>query len=78
MGFGQLMDKAKEYLPSEKMPMVEDAYNFAMKAHEGQVRKSGEPYLEHPLQVALTLAELNLIPALWLLPCYMTFPRIAV
>jgi len=39
---------------------VEDAYNFAEKAHEGQMRLSGEPYLEHPLQVALTLAELQL------------------
>ena len=40
--------------------MVEDAYNFAMQAHQGQVRLSGEPYLEHPLKVALTLAELQL------------------
>ncbi len=60
MGFSQLIDKAREYLPPEKMAAIEDAYNFAMKAHEGQVRKSGEPYLEHPLQVALTLAELQL------------------
>ena len=40
--------------------MVEGAYRFALKAHKGQLRKSGEPYLEHPLQVALTLAELQL------------------
>ncbi len=60
MGSSQLIDKAREYLPPEKIAVVEDAYNFAMKAHEGQVRKSGEPYLEHPLQVALTLAELQL------------------
>ncbi|GAI47710.1 unnamed protein product, partial [marine sediment metagenome] len=60
MGFSQLIDKAREYLPPEKIAAIEDAYNFAMKAHEGQVRKSGEPYLEHPLQVALTLAELQL------------------
>ncbi|MFC2017328.1 RelA/SpoT family protein [Chloroflexota bacterium] len=59
-GFSQLRDKAQEYLPPEKVAMVEDAYDFAMKAHQGQVRKSGEPYLEHPLQVALTLAELQL------------------
>ncbi len=39
--------------------MVEDAYKFASKAHQGQVRKSGDPYIEHPLQVALTLAELQ-------------------
>ncbi len=40
--------------------MIEDAYNFALSAHQGQVRKSGKPYLEHPLQTALTLAELQL------------------
>jgi GTP pyrophosphokinase len=60
MSFSQLIEKVKEYLPTEKVAVVEDAYNYAMKAHEGQLRKSGEPYLEHPLQVALTLAELQL------------------
>ena len=58
--FSQLTGKAGEYLPPEKMALIEDAYNFAKKAHQGQVRKSGEPYLEHPLQTALTLAELRL------------------
>ncbi|MFC1958368.1 RelA/SpoT family protein [Chloroflexota bacterium] len=60
MSFNQLIEKAQEYLPSKKIATVKDAYNYAMKAHEGQVRQSGEPYLEHPLQVALTLAELQL------------------
>jgi len=60
MSFNQLKEKAQQYLPPEKMAVVEDAYNFAMKAHQGQVRESGEPYLEHPLQVALTLTELQL------------------
>ena len=60
MSFSQLIEKVKEYLPSEKIAIVEDAYNYAVEAHKGQVRKSGEPYLEHPLQVALTLAELQL------------------
>ncbi|MBA7558591.1 GTP pyrophosphokinase [subsurface metagenome] len=60
MSFNQLKEKAQAYLPPEKMAVVEDAYNFAMKAHQGQVRESGEPYLEHPLQVALTLTELQL------------------
>ncbi len=59
-GFSRLMEKAQGYLPSQKMALVEDAYNFALKAHQGQVRKSGEPYLEHPLETALTLAELQL------------------
>ena len=58
--FSRLIGKAQEYLQPEKITLVEDAYNFASQAHQGQVRKSGEPYLEHPLQVALTLAELQL------------------
>jgi len=60
MGFNRLADVAREYLPPDKLAIVEDAYNFALKAHDGQVRASGEPYIEHPLQVALTLAELQL------------------
>ena len=60
MGLSRLIDKVRGYLPPEKTAMVEDAYNFAMQAHQGQMRKSGEPYLEHPLQVALTLADLQL------------------
>ncbi len=59
-GFGKLIDKARGYLPPEKVDVVEDAFRFASEAHQGQVRKSGEPYLEHPLQTALILAELQL------------------
>jgi len=58
--FRQLRDKAQGYLQPEKLALVEEAYKFASQAHRGQVRKSGKPYLEHPLQVALTLAELQL------------------
>jgi guanosine-3',5'-bis(diphosphate) 3'-pyrophosphohydrolase len=60
MSFDLLIEKAGQYLPKEKLAVVEEAYRFALKAHEGQLRKSGEPYLEHPLQVAITLAELQL------------------
>ena len=60
MGFSQLKEKAQEYLPPEKITVVEEAYHFAASAHQGQVRKSGEPCLEHPLQTALILAELQL------------------
>jgi len=60
MDFSQLLEKARQYLPPEKIAIVEDAYNFAVEAHRGEVRKSGEPYVEHPLQVALILAELQL------------------
>jgi len=59
MSLAELIDKAKEYLPPEKIALVKDAYDFAAKAHEGQVRKSGDAYIEHPLQVALILAELQ-------------------
>ena len=54
-----LLQKAREYLPEEKLPLIEKAYEFALKSHQGQVRKSGGPYLEHPLQVATILAELQ-------------------
>ncbi len=56
----KLLQKASAYLPPEKLSLVEEAYKFAEKAHEGQRRESGEPYLEHPLQVAITLADLQM------------------
>ncbi|MBN2463586.1 MAG: bifunctional (p)ppGpp synthetase/guanosine-3',5'-bis(diphosphate) 3'-pyrophosphohydrolase [Dehalococcoidia bacterium] len=55
-----LLKKANEYLPPAKVALVEAAYEFALKAHEGQVRKSGDPYLDHPLQTATILANLQL------------------
>lgn len=46
-------------MPAEKVEQIKQAYNFAAAAHAGQFRKSGEPYIEHPLQVAITLARLQ-------------------
>lgn len=43
--------------------MIEDAYHFALKKHEGQFRKSGEPYIHHPIEVAYILASLQSGPA---------------
>jgi GTP pyrophosphokinase len=60
MNFDELARRAREYLPPEKLPFLEEAYNFASKAHEGQFRKSGEPFLAHPVEVAATLADLQL------------------
>ena len=60
MTVNELIEKAQAYLPPEKVAVVQRAYEFASEAHRGQVRKSGEPYIEHPLQIALTLAELQL------------------
>ena len=60
MPVAELIEKAKTYLPPEKMAVIERAYEFAAKAHEGQTRKSGEPYIEHPLHVAMILVNLQL------------------
>lgn len=55
-----LLTKAKSYLPLDKVGIIEEAYDFARMAHEGQKRLSGEPYVEHPINTALFLADLNL------------------
>ena len=55
-----LLDRALEYLPQDKMSTVEEAYRFAEAAHDGQVRMSGEPFIQHPIHTALYLAELKL------------------
>ena len=55
-----LLDKAAEYLPPDKVAAVEEAYRFADEAHAGQFRKSGEPFIEHPLNTALYLADMRL------------------
>ena len=60
MDAGALIKKAKEYLSPEKVALIETAYDFALNAHKGQVRKSGDPYLDHPLQTAMMLADLQL------------------
>jgi len=59
MEFSRLLEKAAEYIPAEKLSVVEEAYKFAAEKHEGQVRLSGGPYLEHPVQTAYILAELQ-------------------
>jgi guanosine-3',5'-bis(diphosphate) 3'-pyrophosphohydrolase len=50
------------YMGPEHVAFVEKAYEYAKKAHEGQVRQSGEPYIIHPIQVAGILAELHMDP----------------
>ena len=55
-----LLAKVKDYLPEEKIEIVSKAYRFAENAHSGQVRLSGEPFIEHPLQTAIFLAYLKL------------------
>jgi guanosine-3',5'-bis(diphosphate) 3'-pyrophosphohydrolase len=60
MSLERLIEIIKQYLPPDKVKLVQEAYEFSSKAHEGQLRLSGEPYIEHPLQISLTLAELQL------------------
>ena len=58
--YNRLIEKVKSYHPSDDVRMIEKAYQIAYKAHEGQMRKSGEPYIIHPLCVALILSDLEL------------------
>ena len=58
--YKELIASVKKYHPSADISMIEKAYTIARDAHEGQVRKSGEPYIIHPLCVAIILADLEL------------------
>ena len=52
----EIISKARSYIEDEEqIRVIEKAYNFAKKKHEGQFRKSGEPYITHPMNVALIL-----------------------
>ena len=55
-----LLTKAHRYLPEDKLGIIAEAYDFAEHAHTGQVRVSGKPFIEHPYQTALFLADLKL------------------
>ena len=58
--YKKLIDTIMAYHPSADISLIENAYKLADKAHEGQLRKSGEPYICHPICVAIILAELEL------------------
>jgi len=60
IGINQLVDKLEAYLPAEDVERIQAAYEFAFQAHEGQRRRSGEPYITHPVAVADLLADLHL------------------
>jgi guanosine-3',5'-bis(diphosphate) 3'-pyrophosphohydrolase len=60
MEVAELLTKVAEYLPPDRVCVVEDAYRFAEEAHGSQRRLSGEPYIQHPLQAAYTVAVLGL------------------
>ena len=55
-----LIERVRKYHPSDDISMIDKAYGIACEAHKNQVRKSGEPYIIHPLCVATILADLEL------------------
>ena len=53
-----LLDKVSRYLPDDSVSQIERAYLFAEESHQGQTRKSGEPYIVHPVQAAALRGEI--------------------
>jgi GTP diphosphokinase / guanosine-3',5'-bis(diphosphate) 3'-diphosphatase len=56
----ELVARAGDNIPPERARLIEEAYQFAMASHEGQNRKTGEPYIVHPVDAAMTVANLSL------------------
>src|SRR5438309_264641 len=61
--FRELMRLMRENRPTDDLEIIRKAYEYSQKYHAGQTRASGEPYLVHPLEVALILAEMKIDPA---------------
>ena len=57
-----IVDRVSDYVPDAELDIIERAYIYSARVHEGQVRLSGEPYLSHPLEVAGILADMKLDP----------------
>lgn len=55
-----ILDTVRGYYPDARLDIVEKAYHFADRHHQGQMRSSGEPYIIHPTEVAYTLAQLKM------------------
>lgn len=60
MTIERLIDQAKTYLPDKDLKLIERAFHYANDAHKDQLRKSGEPYIQHPLHAAMTLAKMQI------------------
>jgi len=56
----EILTKVEGYHPAGDLDLISRAYDFAAKAHDGQRRRSGDPYVIHPLGVASTIADLRL------------------
>jgi GTP pyrophosphokinase len=55
-----ILDRVAGYHPNPDLDLIKKAYVYSAKVNQGQIRKTGEPYLVHPLEVAGVLAELKL------------------
>jgi GTP diphosphokinase / guanosine-3',5'-bis(diphosphate) 3'-diphosphatase len=60
--FRELLRTMRDNRPGDSLDLVKKAYEFSQEHHAGQTRASGEPYLVHPLSVALVLAEMRMDP----------------
>ncbi|MFH0846898.1 MAG: bifunctional (p)ppGpp synthetase/guanosine-3',5'-bis(diphosphate) 3'-pyrophosphohydrolase [Chloroflexota bacterium] len=60
MSITELLEKAKGYLSPPRLATIQEAYDYAARAHAGQRRKSGEPFIDHPVETAYILVELEL------------------
>ena len=58
--YADLREMAAVYLSADEVAMLDTAFEFADKAHDGQKRKSGEPFIAHPIEVAIILASLHM------------------
>ena len=58
--YRDLISRVQKYHPSDDISLIEKAYKLADEAHKTQVRKSGEPYIVHPLCVSIILADLEM------------------
>ena len=56
--YQELISSVQKYHPSDDISMIEKAYAIAKEAHKDQLRRSGEPYIIHPLNVAISLSPL--------------------
>ena len=59
-GFAELFTQLESYLPASELPSIAAAYLYAAEQHKGQQRRSGDPYITHPIAAARTLADLHL------------------
>jgi guanosine-3',5'-bis(diphosphate) 3'-pyrophosphohydrolase len=60
--FRDLIKRMQANRPTDDLEIIKKAYDYSLKVHSGQARASGEPYLVHPLEVALVLTEMKMDP----------------